>query len=540
MENLFASLLENNTKPTNPDIMNGLACKIMPLAEQYIDSVFKSVAKSLPPDLEYVGCARCTPHEEYQELTRCKTNRRSYDLSASYLYMMKYFLRYEGEDLPPKYIQLPYVTDAGIMYLGGTRYHISPVMTDSVISPSDSTIFIRLLRDKFTLERCYHTYIVNGRRETGYVIWSPINRTSKKTNKLPPTTKANPGIVHYLLGRYGFTNMFKNSVGFVPTVLTTEQANTPEYRNEDWVICESIDIAPRTYITNDYKRSSIALAIPKDKWTDQVQMLVVGFYYVVDHFPNRIYPNHLDDTNIWKILLGNIYFTGHIGEGRLFESIEKHYKSLDDYLDTIVKEKLAIMDIHVNDFYELLANLVIDFNKWTNGSTAMNNSLYGKTMDVLYTALFAISSTIFGTNYALNQALAKKNRLSKKEIIDTLARKLKTGAVYGLTKQNPCCNTVAYSGDNMYVGITAMVALQQSSKRQNMKHSTNCVGPDDRLDVSDIEVGSILHLGKKKPDPAGHANPYMNVDLHTGQIVRNPELVDVLELTNTRMRKFQL
>lgn len=518
MNRLFQQLLEENTPKANPAVMEGLATTYMPLGEQYVDHVFRCASSSFPQGLEYVGYERCTPTEEFNEITRLKNNKRTYDLAESNLYLVKYYFKFQGVELPPRYMYLPYVSRGGIIRLGGGCFHISPVLTDKVISPGLNSVFVRLLRDKVNFERCYHSFVVNDVRETIQIVWSRIYRRSSESKKMPMTTKANTSVVHYLLAKYGFTGMFEKFCRFKP-IIGYEEINEVNYPREEYVICQSSQIKPKTYVGEYYNATKIRVAIPVKHWDGFVQSLVSGFFYVVDHFPDRIKPDYVDKPSLWMILLGHIIFSGVFGEGKLYDDIKEHFFSLDEYVDSIVVRKLEEIGYHVDDFYDLMALIVKHFDTWVVSASESMISLYGKTMEVLYYAFYDITSAIFRTNFKLNK-LAMKKQLTSKEIIETMNKQLKMGAIYGLTRSNIAVSSVAYSGDNLYPKITSVVAQQQSTSGATRGHRTRTVVDASKcIHTSMVEAGSLLFLSKSNPTPAVRVNMYLNVDLNTGTIL---------------------
>lgn len=532
MNDLFSRLMAENTPKVNREVMEGLAVIYMKSVEEYIDRVFTSASKSLPPGLEYVGYERCTPQEEYEEITKVKNNKRSFDLAKSDLYLVKFKFAFEGIPLPDRYIYLPFVSDAGIFNLGGTMYHITPVLSDKVISPGLDNVFVRLLRDKIIFRRCLHTVVIDGRIETSYVIWAHIYRKPRDNKKVPITTKAETCISHYLFAKYGFTEAFRKYTGTVP-VIGEDEINIKNYPSDSWVICESSGAPPRTFIGGFYKGSKIKLAIPRDKFTSDMKTLVSGFFYVVDHFPERFKPSYVDSTSLWMILLGHIVFSGLYGENKLYKSIEEHFMSLDDYVDNIIIDKLKETGRTISNFYDLLAMVSAEFNELILDSDSTALSMYGKNLEVLYYVLYDITSSIFKVNFRLSK-LASKKPLQMKDVIETFNKNMKMGAIYGLTSGKIITETVSYSGDHMYFKITSKITEQESLPGATRGKSKRLsVGEDKHLDVSMLEAGSVLFLSKSNPTPTNHINPFVNIDLSTGTILPNPELKDILDKTRT-------
>lgn len=536
MNRLFARLLEENTPTVNPSVMEGLACLYMKRAEAYIDNVFRSASRSFPTGLVYLGYERCTPHEEFEEITRVKNNRRIFDLAKSDLYLIKYKFAFEGIPLPDRYIYLPYVGDGGIFSLGGAMFHITPVLSDKVISPGYDSVFVRLLRDKIIFKRCYHTVEINGVRETVHVIWSQIYRKQRDNRRVPITTKAMTTVAHYLFAKFGFTETFRQYAGFVP-VIGEEEINTTNYPPEDWIICNSSDAKPKTYIGDFYQSSKIRLAIPKDKWTPITKALVVGFFYVVDHFPTRFKPGYVDNTYIWIVLLGHILFSGLYGENKLYTNIQEHFTSLDDYVDTIVAEKLKENNYHVETFYDLLALILGNWNTLVLDNENTTLSMYGKSLEVLYYVLYDITAGIFKMNFRLSKQASKKT-LTPKDVIEAFNKNMKMGAVFGLSSGKIITESVSYSGDHKYPKITSKITEQESLPGATRGRSRRLVvGEEQHIDISMVEAGSVLFLSKSNPTPTQRVNPFVVLDLATGTIVPNPKFEELRNATQAKLSR---
>jgi hypothetical protein len=537
MHKAFHELVTANTPKATPEIMNGLAMVYVPRALEYIDNVFKSASKSFPQGLEYIGYKRCTPVEEFNEITRSKNNKRTFDLATSDLYLVKFFFRFNGEDLDPRFIYLPFVRDGGIFRLGGSLFHISPVLTDKVISPASNSIFVRLLRDKVNFERLYHSFKANNNVEMVHVVWSSIYRKNRENNKVPVTTKAKTCNVHYLLAKHGLTEMFQLYAGFTPVV--GEENITPDlYPKDQWVICESTEIKPKTNLDGFYEATRIKMAIPIEHWNSFTKSLVAGCYYAFDHFPSRMRAAWVDRKNVWMILLGHIIFSGVYGEGKLYDGIQEHFNSLDEYVDSIIIAKLSEIGFNVNNFYELLALIVRHADDWIVNSAESNNSMFSKSLEVLYYVLFDITAAIFRTNFKLNKAASKK-QLTKKEIVETMNKHLKMGEIFKLTRGNIAVSSVSYSGDLKYPKITSVIAQQQSTSGATRGRKTRVVvDASKRIHPSMVEAGSLLFLSKSNPSPTVRANMYMNIDLATGNIVPKPKFEKLRARVNALLKGF--
>ena len=535
MDALFAQLCEQHTPKVNEHVMNGLACLYMRSAETYVDSVFRSASASFPLGLEYLGYERCSPISEYEELTKIKNNKCVFDLAKSDIYLVKYNFAFNGEPIPGRYIFLPYVNDAAIFSLGGAKYHITPVLSDKVISPGYDSVFVRLLRDKIIFKRCLHSLVINNVRENTYVVWAPIYRKPRDNKKVPITTKANTCIAHYLFAKYGFTEVFKRYAGVVPDVGEAE-INTDNYPADKWVICESSQVKPKTFMSDFYTPTEIRLAIPIDKWNSNVKSLVVGFFYVVDHFPTRLKPAFLDNISLWMILLGHIIRSGAYGENKLYSNVQEHFTSLDDYVDTIIIEKLRECNYNITNFYDLLAMIISNFNNLILENGNATTSMFGKSLEVLYYMLYDITASIFNVNYRLGN-LAVKRTLTMSDVVMIFNRNMTPGSIFKLTSRKTIIESVSYSGDHKYPKITSKITEQESSPgATHSKSKRLVVGPDKHLDISMIEAGSILYLSKSNPSPTNRINPFVMIDIATGTIIRNPKFNGLRDETEALLK----
>jgi hypothetical protein len=521
---------------TNEAVMRGLATVYMQKAEEYIHSIFQSVSRSFPEGLVYIGYERLTPEEEYYEVTKVKNNKRLYDLAKSDLYMVRYKFTWEGEPLPDRYVYLPYVGDAGIMHLGGVALHLTPVLSDKVITPLFDSVFVRLVRDRMIFKRKYHPVVVDGVRESSHVIWSQIHRNAKDKNAAK-ATNAETCIAHYLFARYGFSETFRKYAGFVP-VTGGEEINENSYPNDCWVICmssfEDNTLKPKTVVGEAYYPTKIRMAIPKDKWNTITKALVMGFYYTVDNLPDLMSVPFLDIIDRWKVMMGVMLFSADYRHNKLIQDVTQHYASLDDCLDPVIVQKLEERGYYVQDIYDLMALILSQFNKLILDNSSNGLSMYGKNLEILYYVLYDITAGIVKVNFRLSkkaQKLMQKNRkLTSTDIIEAFNKEMKPGAIFGLSNGKIVAEPVSYSGDHMYFKITSKVIEQESSPAGNRGRSKRLsVGEDKHADVSMMEAGSMLFLSKSNPTPTNHINPFIILDMATATIMPNPKFAAIRE-----------
>lgn len=536
LNRLFAKLASSRILPMNKDVMNGLACTYIPKALEYIDATMRSASNSFPAGLEYVGCSRCTPEDEYNEVCRQKNNKRTFDLSKSDTYLVRFHFRFQGKDLPPRHILLPYVLDGGILHISGPAFHIVPILSDKVISPEHNSLFVKLPRDKIIFNRKPHSLLINSVAQSEQIIYSKIYRNKNKNSSVPKTTDAATCMGHYLFARYGVTGTFLKYCGYVPE-FGYEEINEQTYPPSQWSIYQSWGIRPKSFRDKLYTPNKIRIAVRNDQRANPlVHQLVCEFIYAIDHFPERIEVKHMDNTNLWMILLGHIIFSAHFSEGKLHSNIKEHFQSLSEYADLIVIEKLREKGFIIEDFFDLIALILKEFNNLIYSASSDFNNVYDKTYEVLSYALFDITSSIFTTNFKLNK-LASKKDITEKDVVETFNKHLRMGEIYFLTSGKIAVSSVSYSGDHKYPKITSVVNEQENvATTTHHNKSRRVIGPKQRIHTSAIEIGSVLFLPKSDPTPVVRINPYVQINIETGSVVPKEHLKDLLYRTQLMLK----
>ena len=504
MDKFTAKLQADVTPKINPLLGNGLAVEHLKRIDEFIDEIFRMASRSYPPGIKYMGFKRCPPDRAFDEITKRKNNQpQQYDVALSYMKMNEYYFDVGGKMIT-RYMQVPFCGPAGTIYIGGSRMNIFPVLSDRVISVGVSNIFVRLLRARVTFERNVFRYVADDEVETVQVVHSQIYHRNPKVRKLKRTVSANCSLMHYLFCKYGFTETFEKYGGTVPIVGYGGEINDTKYPPDEWIICRTTGLAPAGTGRQYWEKTDIRLAVRRDKYTPMVKNMIGGFFYVCEYFPTLMIPDYIDSLHRWKVLMGHIIFSGTIGAGKLHDDIDDHIKSLDEYLDSLVKDQLKNIGIHVEDFYDLMALIVEKYDTWIIENADKVNSMHGKELNVLYYLCFDITSEIFKMMFKLRAAYKSKGEITVKVATDIMNATIKTGKAFKINRDHGEVSSVSYSGDNKAFKITQTLVPQSGSNRVGSKKDRAVIDdPTKALHISIAEVGS--HSNIPKSDPSGHA-----------------------------------
>jgi len=539
MQRQQGALIGSLLPKMNPAIADGYASIQGKGIEVFIDRRLRSTAKGFIPGFEYVGMERCTPREQHQIMTRgFSASQRRREIAQSTLYLVKLLFRFNGNDLYPTYLELPYFEPGGMFWIFGTRYSVAPVLADNIFTVNANEMFIWLDQSKHTIKRMEYECRQNDFPMRTYVTYSRLHHGSdaRSSADAKPAVRAQPTLIHYLLCRYGATVAFKEFAGADVVVGRIRDITLKQYPQKDWAIFTSSGNPPRNARKRDYTPPDIAVAIRLEQMTELVKSFIVGFFYVCDWFPTEVEPASVDNTRMWMIQMGKINFAPR-HDGNYYEGIQKHLESLDGYITEVDREKFEHAGILCTTIYEILVyvtNILIEPVPATNNDIG---SVYGKQLKVLPFLLRDITYAINSLKWAL-AAAADKKVLTEQQVRDIIRSKLKQNLIQlvrysGHGEAEP----VGYPGDLKLAAVTCrLVPQSESSKRENGKKNENFSDPAKWLHASQAEVNGFLHLPKSDPTGRSIINPYLQLSAN-GDVLQDPKLAEVVKRTHEKIAR---
>ena len=528
MDNVLYEHIKSVVPKINPLVANGIAAEHLKYAAEYVDHIWECVKPSLPAAFEYVGSRWCTPEEEYREVTRPRygNGRGSFELAPSYLTLRRYSTTWEGEPLPDRFLYIPHALKGNLLKLRGPTYTLSPVLADIAISPTRTGIFFSLSRDRLTFERLPYSYIADGNVHNSYVVWSAVHAGAESNQKKVAIMSTK---VHYLFCKYGLTETFRR---FCNTPVILAKMGDTVFREIDqdkWVVCSSTGIVPKAHARRAYRQSDAVIAVPRENYNALTQLYLAGFFYVIDHFPERYQPEYMDSDRFWRILMGHVIYRNGNNEGKLATDVDTHMASLDNYVDQLVRESLRKGGIECNDnynTYDLFAYIIANIS-----DIVMNADLatmYDKQLFVLRYAMIKIRSQIFLMTYKLNGN--SKRALTKKDVIKIMGQFLSRDLIFDLARDHGEVSIIQAPGSNMLLKHTSNIVLQADAtgKKGKRKQGKGNVNDTSRiLHGSIAEVGSIFNLPKADPTGRTKFSPYMATD-PDGVVRRDPSKMAII------------
>jgi hypothetical protein len=434
-------------------------------------------------------------------------------------------------------VLLPYVTDGGLCHLNGALYNIAPVLTDVGYSVIQGSIFIPFKRTRLTFHSLDYHFLADEHREIGLVIWSMIHLKMKEVGNRDVNKRRliKSSLAHYFFAQFGVFETFKRWGGCDLEIGYSRDFPLETYPKEDFIRFESI------MYKGKHPAGELCLVIPRDEDSDFIRLLVSGFFYVMDTFPDRfVEKEHVSGKTLWQNLLGRLIYGDFRFLGKVKQDVEDHLESFSKQLDEMTKNELKERGIDVVDSWELLYRIMTDLHHHFYSRNGEECSMYGKRLTVLRYVMeqlnYAISSFAFQF-----QSLKKKKEEENGWTVEDLEKQIRSffklnTAIDSLSKDHGEVNTVSYPGDNKFFRITSML-IPQDKARQTKGYQKGIFGDPTRLiDASIGEVGQFNNHPKNMPDGRGRVNQYLRIG-NDGMVLRNPELVELIDRTNRNLRR---
>ena len=528
MDPILSALMAEDAPKLNPLLADGLAVSESKRVMEYIRQRWKAVAADFPPGLRFIDVARCTPEDEFRELSKFNS-KYVYETAPSNMFMVRFKFELNGEPFDWPCI-LPYVNADCTMYISGSRYVVSPVLSDRVISTGNNFVFIKLERTRLKIFRKSHFFDRDGEVEEAQIAHSFIYNPQKKER---PSVTGNTTLPHYLFCKYGFSEAFQRVCGFIPVIGDSDMLNLSTMPAEDWILC-----SPRQQkihgIKNTYTDKPIVIAVPRNRYNQLVRAMIGGFYYVVDRFPGRVKYDWVDDKDLWLRLMGHLLLSSENGEGAMLNKMQKHLVSLDEYVDEIMRRKFKDIGHPVENIYELFAILLRDINNMLSLESDDALSMYGKELQVLYYLLGPIREGINTFYFKLNNA--SPDQLNIRTITSLLKAHLSRRCIFNITNSNNQISTVNYPGDCKAFRMTTLLVPQANSTKGKNNSGSIASDPSKRFHVSVLECGS--HLNVPKSDPSGRARLALFAKVDADNVLLpSPEFEEVRQQVQTLIKR---
>lgn len=505
----------------NSDVVKGIAVKDVPFSKSYIDNIIRCGEDQYPDGFEYIGSEVCDPLTEYNTITRVRAgSNRVYDIARSDVRLVKYRFSLHGKELAPMFMYIPFVRQAGMLYVSGKQFAVAPVMGDIAFEIEENSVFIRIPRAPISFNRENHTIVVDGIRTKDYVVHSLLHnkggKKSRSKSDLIRMGKVYSSMPHYLFCKFGVTGAFEKYCGTRPVITTESEYDPVKYPPEHWVKVSSLKKAPDGINPRRHYASiatDVVLLIDRGAWTDMAKSFATGFFYVLDHFPEYAEKTEeLYDPWWWCVFMGFILWSEANKHGKLVDEVETHLRSLDSYVDQETVKTLEEVQVECHDFYDLMAYIMREMQNMLDSKRGREACLYNKRLEVLRYLLRNINNSMFEFLFRITGN--NKKELTAKEYEELLRKYFRPWLIHGISSaaEHPEVSSVSNPSDNYFFKITSVIVQQNDTHGRGKSQDAKPIGPTMYLHSSFAAVTGFGVLPKSTPIGNNRFNPCVKLD----------------------------
>lgn len=505
-------LITDSLPKVNKTITSGLATEQLSSVEDEINRVFICASESFPPGLKYICIKRCTPLEQYLEITRPLQPSKTFDLAKSNVFMIKLYLSFKGVELRPFYMFLPFAEPGNLTFIKGTQYMIMPVLGGKIFNVETSSIYMPIPRTRLGFLQFAYSCMKNNNMIHNSVIYSYLHYglTKNERSNLKPT------LMHYILANYGLTDTFKLLFGLDIKVGNEELFNL---NPEQWIIYSS----SKSITGNDKLLTnvpSIKIAIPTKQKFKLLDSVMCSLFYILDNssYDYRTY-SELDNPKLWLFLLSRFIFKDATHEKKQFDKMNEHLISVTKFMDPITKKVLSLDNIFCNTIFDLFKYIIIHFQDILihNDPGSMYNKQLATTKYILYPVIYNIFTVMYGLQ-SLPENLLTHEKITSM-ILKLLSKNIitKTDGHGELVPFTPASDCMLYATTLTCIPYSDAVNTGDGRKKKTLNISANLLHP------SQAEGGCIRWITKSGPTGRNKINPFLNIS-REGIIIPNDKL----------------
>ncbi len=489
----------------NAYLLRGFFAEQIATSADFIGVNFSEAIQLFKGAIAYHGHRECMP-EERAILELESKGVQGCPIAVSELALVMYMFEYSGYKIEvPLYI--PYLKN-GCLVIEDTKCIMPLSIKEQVFSRTTTGLTLKVMQQPIPFYKNLTYKLESMIDDESYNVWIPTTSIYRGAGGKGGRKSIGVTIVHYLLCKYGFLGTLARF-----GLTTTDVSFVEEIEG---------DVATYQYFpakkVQKKRLADIFLKVNRSKLEDlAVRKVIASILYTVTAFSKQPLTSLYDPSgSLYRVMLGKVIYGPNLPEIQAQARMDQHIASLDTYLDSTTRRRLAIYNIHCETIYDLLQYVFVEIDKVI--ATISHTNLYHARIDVLEELLVQPIVTVIYTRW--RQAEQDPNKLTIDSVRSILrfprdlVTKINRSAI---VQKNP----PAY-GDN------SIWHHSQKVRRSGQSSSGHFIrSPDHRFHPSMMVVESALAYSKSSPGAGGVINPYLPID-RNGTIL-HPDYADEID-----------
>lgn len=522
------NLVRDKMPKINKWVGNGIAYYQMQSCEPEVDKLLAEAFRHdgdwseecLPAGFRYLWYEHLTPEEEYVEINKryrpSRRNRRGFNMAPTDVYMIRIWFENAGERFS-RTLCIPFCSRGGIMRLAGTKFAIRPVLKTKGLSETGNGYFTGFKRQRIKFDKTSDSFLINGSTEHTYIPYS-----QNLHNRIVKSKTYYPALATWLYAKYGVRETFRRFLNMDIQFYAVDDPYVMGLDLDIYTVCKADPpargIAP-----------SLAIVCLKEELTPVAKIMIASIFYVAKAFPTRIIADHVDNAELWKIMLGYAIHGLNKTQSEVGfpADVRSHFANLERVMDADFRKELLGEGVECETIYDYFYFVIDAMTNRSNTSDIAN--LYGRYYTTAEYVLSDLRVAIFSAHYALIKlARGSGGRpVATNKIVSELNKILHSDKITGINNTHGELEPFMTASANMLIGLTSHCIDQTDAKKGKGSGSKtiNLNDPTKHLHASFVEAGSVANLPKSMPIGPYRINPYVSIDPQ-GKILRKPHLKD--------------
>ena len=492
-------LVADQAPVMNTQITEGLSTLQSFSVENYIHHVWKCAAETFPPGLKYLYGSRCTPYEEFKVVTEPTNPIKIFEMGKSDIYLMKYVFSFNGVELKPRYIFLPFLRPGNLWFARDARYMLTPVISGKVFNIENGNIYMPLQKFKMGFFKTPTACMLNEKVIQGSSVCSHLFIIKK------PAMRSNlqPTLMHYILAEYGLSATLKLLFN-VDAKIGKNELKT--LMGKGHTVFSSIRRPPIRKTLN-FELSDIHIAIPDNQYKSYLDNVMSTIFYIIDNtVESTSSVKDLENPQLWLRLLDLFIFKEQGSERKIFDRMEAHTLWAKHLMDPVTQKTLIQNNINCKTIFELFKYICINYE-----DIIIHNdpgSMYDKDLDAIKHFLYSVVYNIFTTTYQL-QNIAP-SMLNADKITKTFTKFLKKDRILSV-KGHGELQSVSVATDAMIFSTTCNCINYSKANNENKGKRGGYVEIGSNLHPSQAEVGTYQWITQSEFTGRGKLSPFLKL-----------------------------
>jgi len=534
MHAILKKIYAADTLKPDPLTINGRAVDELSNTIEIIDSVFKTSTKGCADRFEYLGFKLTDDVDEYR--LRAKGG---VDIDRTDIRYAELFFKFDGQEFST-YTAPPFVRQAGVFTLSGTKYGVLPVLSDGVITPGPDFVFVKVLGIKFFLKSIPRQHMKNGEKVLTNITYSESLASTTELEDEKTIGNIVSPVMNFYVGKYGFKETMRR-FGVEDFKVEFGTSNYTKYA-KDYNLYSSTGKPPREVKGGDLLNPhNVVFYINKKQDSPIVEKTIASILYSFDIFPSNamfiaeyiLEGAENDERGEWLKLIGRLSYRDRYSVGKSTILTQKRFVQMEGYLDSDSKRKLEMVGReNIHDFFDLLKEITEDYEdlivSYKQHKSIKDFSRFLETGNYfMYIFIYNINRLIHEINAHVNNRKPNVDLIKK-----TVTGKINTKTIFGINSNKGVNLTLLpldSTTDSMFTTCTGRIELQERGNGVLKAPKSAFPRSTRSLKAIDYVIGTVPHLRKKAATPMLNVNPYTKWDRQTGKLILTDDDIYVLE-----------